>query len=74
MPLSVIRPDGTVERPELGSGDPVNGFVRELTDAVEAVSSGRPAPRLSGELARQALRLCLAEVESVRTGGVVRLL
>ncbi len=73
MPLSVIRGDGTVEHPELGSGDPVNGFVRELNVAIEAVSTGRPAPRLSGELARQALALCLAEIESVRTGGVVRL-
>ena len=71
MPLSVIRADGTVERPELGSGDPVDGFVRELTVAIEAVATGRPSPQLSGKLARQALRLCLAEVESVRTGGVV---
>ena len=69
MPLSVIQADGTVERPELGSGDPVDGFVRELTVAVEAVATGRPAPQLSGELARQALRLCLAEIESVRTGA-----
>jgi predicted dehydrogenase len=74
MPLSVIKADGTVERPELGSGDPVDGFVRELTVAVEAVATGRPAARLSGELARQALRLCLAEIESVRTGRVVELL
>ena len=73
MPLSVIRADGTVERPELGSGDPVDGFVRELTVAVQAVATGRPAPQLSGDLARQALRLCLAEIESVRTGGIVEL-
>ena len=72
-PLSVIKPDGTVERPELGSGDPVDGFVRELTVAVEAVYTGQPAPQLSGDLARQALRLCLAEVESVRSGTVVSL-
>ena len=72
MPLSVILPDGTVEHPDLGSGDPVDGFVRELTVAAEAVASGKPATRLSGDLARQALGLCLAEVESVRTGGVVK--
>jgi predicted dehydrogenase len=72
-PLSVIRSDGTVERPDLGSGDPVDGFVRELTAATEAVASNRPSPPLSGELARQALRLCLAEIESVRTGRPIDL-
>jgi hypothetical protein len=70
----VILPDGTVERPELGSGDPVDGFVRELTVAVEAVASGKPAPQLSGDLARQALLLCLAEIDSVRTGGLIELM
>jgi predicted dehydrogenase len=73
MPLSVILPDGSVERPELGGGDPVDGFVCELSVAVEAVASGRTAPMLSGDLARQALLLCLAEVDSVRTGRVVEL-
>jgi predicted dehydrogenase len=72
-PLSVIKPDGTVERPDLGSGDPVDGFVRELTAATEAVASNRPSPPLSGELARQALRLCLAEIESVQSGRLVEL-
>ena len=71
-PLSVILPDGTVERPELaGSGDPVDGFVAELTGAVEALTSGTPSPILSGELARQALKLCHAEIQSVRTGQKV---
>jgi predicted dehydrogenase len=71
-PLSVILPDGTVERPDLpGSGDPVDGFVAELTAAVEAVNSGTPSPILSGELARQALKLCHAEVLSARTGKEV---
>jgi predicted dehydrogenase len=71
-PLSVILPDGTVEKPALpGSGDPVDAFVAELGDAVAAVSSGVPSPGLSGDLARQALRLCHAEVESARTGHEV---
>jgi predicted dehydrogenase len=70
-PLSVILPDGTVERPELGSGDPIDAFAAELGVAVAAVNSGTPAPQLSGELARQALRICHAEVESVKTGQSV---
>jgi predicted dehydrogenase len=71
-PLSVILPDGTVERPELpGSGDPIDAFVAELTSAVEAVATGIPSPTLSGELALQALKLCHAEVESARTGSTI---
>jgi predicted dehydrogenase len=70
-PLSVILPDGTVERPELGSGDPIDSFAAELEVAVAAVASGTPAAQLSGDLARQALRLCHAEVESVKTGRAV---
>jgi len=73
MPLSVIRPDGTVERPDLGSGDPVDGFVRELAVATEALAAGRTAPQLAGALARQALGLCWAEIESVRSGNAVEL-
>jgi predicted dehydrogenase len=70
-PLTVIRPDGTIERPELGAGDPVEGFTRELDVAVAAVAAGAEAPRLSGNLARQALAICRAEVESVRSGRAV---
>ncbi len=73
MPLTVMLADGSIERPELGAGDPVDGFVRELNAAVRSVASGIPAPTLDGALARQALQLCLAEIESVRTGRVVAL-
>ncbi len=72
-PLSVILPDGTVERPELGAGDPIEGFVHELTDAIQAIASGSETPRLAGELARQALKICLAEIESVKTGKPITL-
>ena len=68
MPLSVILPDGTVERPELGTGRP-GGCVRP--GARGRHRGGRPragaAPPLSGDLARQALRLCLAEIDSVQS-------
>ena len=72
IPLSVIHADGTVEQPPLpGSGDPVDAFVAELTAAVEAVASGTPCPTLAGDLARQALQICHAEVASVRTGQMI---
>ncbi|HEX8204246.1 MAG TPA: Gfo/Idh/MocA family oxidoreductase [Isosphaeraceae bacterium] len=70
-PLSVILPDGTVERPELGSGDPAEAFTRELGVAVAAAASGTAPPALAGDLARQALVLCHAEIQSVRTGQPV---
>jgi predicted dehydrogenase len=70
-PLSVIMPDGKVERPELGGGDPIDAFAAELTAAVRSVEQGVVAPTLSGLLARQALVLCHAEVESVRSGQTV---
>jgi predicted dehydrogenase len=72
-PLSVILPDGKVEHPKLGSGDPIDSFAEELTTAAKAVSSGREAEQLSGSLARQALRLCLAEIDSVKTRKAVEL-
>jgi predicted dehydrogenase len=65
-PLSVILPDGTVERPELGAGDPIDGFTAELGVAAGSVARGVTAPELSGALARQALAVCHAEVESVK--------
>lgn len=65
-PLALILPGGRVEHPDLGGGDPVDAFARELTAAVEAVASGTEPDRLSGTLARQALATCWAEVESVK--------
>ncbi|MDR3635508.1 MAG: Gfo/Idh/MocA family oxidoreductase [Isosphaeraceae bacterium] len=70
-PLSVILPDGSVERPALGSGDPIDAFAAELGLAVDGVATGAEPPRLSGELARRALMLCHAEIESVRSGTAV---
>ena len=70
-PLAVILPDGTVERPDLGSGDPIEAFTRELALAVDAVNGKADAEQLSGHLARQALAVCLAEIESVRSGRAV---
>jgi predicted dehydrogenase len=71
MPLSVILPDGTVEQPGLGASDPVDAFAHEITVAAQGVASGVEPDQLSGKLARQALRLCLAEIESVINMGNV---
>jgi predicted dehydrogenase len=73
MPLAIILPDGTIQKPELGSGDPVDSFTLELSTAAHAVATGRPAERLAGDLARDALKLCLAEIESVKAQRIVEI-
>jgi predicted dehydrogenase len=73
MPLSVILPDGTRQCPDLGSGDPIDAFAEELAAATQAVASGVEARGLSGKLAREALGLCWAEIESVKTGKVIEI-
>jgi predicted dehydrogenase len=58
VPLTVLTDTGRVLRPKLGSGDPLDGFVAELTEVVRAVNSGKPSELLDGQLARDALLLC----------------
>ena len=73
MPVTVILPDGSIERPDLGAGDPVDAFEAELKEAVEAIETGKKSPVLEGELARQALAICLAEIQAVSSGQTERI-
>src|SRR5262249_17789860 len=73
-PLSVILADRTVQKPPLGSGDPIDSFAAEISVAAESVAQGVAMPQLSGLLARQALVICHAEVDSVKTGTAVAIL
>ena len=73
MPLTVLTQDGRVERPELRGGDAVTPFEDELTEVVRAVRAGVPSPRLSGELARDAVVLCRKETEAVVSGQAVQI-
>ncbi len=68
MPLKVLTADGQVVRPDLGDGDPVNGFVAEMEEIARAIETGQPSPILSGELARDAIVLCHKQTESVKSG------
>jgi len=72
MPLTVLTDKGKVQRPKLGSGDPTDAFVAELTEVVRAVSKRTPSPLLDGELARDALILCQKQTESVVRGRAVK--
>jgi predicted dehydrogenase len=71
-PLTVLLSNGKVERPKLGSGDPVDAFVAELTEVVRAIRANRPSPLLADELARDALVLCQKQTESVLRGRAVK--
>jgi predicted dehydrogenase len=66
MPLSVLKADGTVERPAMPSSDPVDSFVDELSEAARTVKSGKPSSLLDGSLARDAILLCQKQTESIR--------
>ena len=71
MPLKVLHADGSVERPNLGSGDPVDAFVDELDAAARAVAGGESMMALRGELAADALVLCQRIQQSILEGGPV---
>lgn len=73
MPLTVFHADGTTETPSLGSSDPIDVFASELQTAVDGVRSGVEPPILSGQLARDALVMCLKECDSVRQRQAISL-
>ncbi len=71
-PLSVIA-KGKVTSPKLkGGSEWCSAFTSELQTAVNAITSGTPAPLLSGEIARDALTLCHAEAKSIASGKPVK--
>ena len=73
MPLSVILPDGTVERPASAAAIPLTRSQASSSAAAQAVATGHEADRLSGSLARDALKLCLAEIASVQTKSAIEI-
>lgn len=73
-PLTVIPDEGPIQTPDPGgSGEWCAAFTEEIQAAVDAVRSGREPPELSGALACDALRICHAEAESIRSGLPVEL-
>ncbi len=72
-PLTVIDDRGTAKRPKLkGGSEWYSAFTAELQAACNTVKTGQPDPILSGNLARDALRLCDAERKSIATGRLVK--
>ena len=69
-PPVLLTPDGKERRPRLpGKKD---AFVGEIQEAVDAVAAGEVSPVLSAVSARDSLKLCLKEIESVRRQRRVR--
>jgi len=68
LPLTVFPQSGEPEKPDLGDGEPIAAFSREIGAATAAVATGTMPPLLSAVLARDALHLCQLECESVKTG------
>lgn len=74
-PLTLITNSGknTVTQPKLKTGTEwCSAFTNELQAAVNGVVSGQVSPMLSGEMARDALKLCHAEAKSISSGKPVR--
>jgi len=71
-PLTLVTQDGKATQPVLDGGTEwCAAFTLEIQAAVEAVNSGKAPALLSGTLARDALKLCYLEAESIRTGKAV---
>ena len=58
LPVTVMKTDGSLERPELGDGDPVNSFVAEIDAAARCVDQGEVSPILDAQNAVDALKIC----------------
>lgn len=73
-PLTVIPNAGAIETPDPGgSGEWCAAFTDELQAAVDGIRAGQAPQVLSGQLACDALKLCYAEAESIRTAAPVAL-
>jgi predicted dehydrogenase len=73
MPATLLQPNGKVVEPKLGSGDPLDAFVAELTEVAWSIRTGEPSEKLGGQLARDALVICQKETQSVAKGRLVRI-
>jgi predicted dehydrogenase len=71
-PLTVITKDGkTREVKPKGGEEWCSAFTTELQAAVKSVKENQVSPILSGTLARDALKVCYAEAQSIATGKPV---
>lgn len=58
IPVTVMLEDGSIERPELGDGDPISAFQMEIDAAAEVVRTGKVNPILDAAIAADAIEIC----------------
>ena len=73
MPLKLLGNDGSVKHPELGDGDPVHAFEAEIAEVIRCVKNGCESDLLAGSLARDAIQICSAQTDSVRSVAEVEI-
>lgn len=73
MPLTLLPTKGKPKTPKLGDGDPLLAFQAELGQVVKGIKENRPASFLTSELARDAIRICQCEQESITAGKRVKI-
>lgn len=71
MPIKLLTENGQVVRPDLGDGDPVLAFGREIQEAITCFSENRPSEILNGSLARDAIEICQMQSQSVKENRFV---
>ncbi|MDR3181567.1 MAG: Gfo/Idh/MocA family oxidoreductase [Planctomycetaceae bacterium] len=64
--LTVLTEDGKVEKAALPDLDEVGIFAAELKEVTDCAAAKKSSPVLSGGLARDALAICLQEMQSIR--------
>ena len=67
-PLTLMTADGKLRRPKLRSTDPLDAFIAEVQHAVDVVRGQCEPGAIDGQVARDALALCMLEDQSVRRG------
>lgn len=68
-PLKICTHDDQVIRPELPAGDEVDSFAAEIQEVVNSLNEQQPSDILGGQLARDAIKICQMETESVRNNA-----
>ncbi|MGC6446761.1 MAG: Gfo/Idh/MocA family protein [Rubripirellula sp.] len=58
IPVTILHADGTIEKPDLGDGDPVSAFLQEVDEVARCIRDGVVSPILDAGLAVDALRIC----------------
>lgn len=71
IPVTLFHQDGRIEKPDLGSGDPVESFVLEIEAAADAYHGKGLHPALDGRVAADAIRMCDAQQRSIQAGQAV---